>query len=49
MNFREGDFEKMGELFPQLDPSVAIRQLISAFVDKNHNQQHKPIETDVDL
>jgi hypothetical protein len=35
LNFREGDFEKMGQLFPDLGASAAIRRLISRFVDKH--------------
>ena len=34
LNFRPGDFDKMGELFPAKGPSVAIRETIAAFVDK---------------
>ena len=35
MNFRSGDFEKMGEMFEQ-GPSFAIRKLVSRFVDKHY-------------
>lgn len=36
LNIREGDMEKMAELFPQLGAGPAVRQLISAFVDKHY-------------
>ena len=34
LNLREGDFDQMALLFPKLGGSVAIRTLISNFVDK---------------
>lgn len=48
MNLRVGDFEKMKELFPKLDASVAIRDLISAFVDKHYAKTPQP-ESDQDV
>jgi len=39
MNLRRGDFDKMGELFPQLGPSKALRQLVQKFVDKHYAKQ----------
>lgn len=48
MNYRVGDFEKMQELFPKLVPSVAIRDLISAFVDK-HSPKTPPPESDQEV
>ena len=38
LNFRSGDFEKMGELFPDLGPSLAIRTLVERFVNKHYAQ-----------
>ena len=38
LNFREGDFERMAELFPELGGSCAIRTLVSKFVDKHYTQ-----------
>lgn len=38
LNIREGDFEKMAALFPRTSPSIAIRELISAFVNKHYGQ-----------
>ena len=35
LNLREGDFDEMALLFPKLGGSVAIRTLISNFVDKS--------------
>lgn len=48
LNFRPGDFEKMAEMFPSKGASVAIRELISAFVDKNYLESEMP-ETPTDL
>lgn len=39
LNLRVGDFEKMGELFPDKGSSNAIRDLISLFVDKHFKPQ----------
>lgn len=39
LNLRTGDFEKMGDLFPALGSSVAIRDLIAKFVDKQYASQ----------
>lgn len=36
LNFRVGDFEKFGEMFPEHGPSMAIRTIISAFVDLHY-------------
>jgi hypothetical protein len=43
LNFRPGDFDKMGELFPAKGPSVAIRETIAAFVDKLYTSAPTPI------
>ncbi len=34
LNLREGDFDRMALLFPKLGGSVAIRTLVSNYVDK---------------
>lgn len=31
---RKGDFERIGELFPDQRPTAVIRRIISQFVDK---------------
>jgi hypothetical protein len=36
LNLRAGDFERLGEIFPDLGPSVALRSIISAVIDKHH-------------
>ena len=41
INLRKGDFEKMGELFPANGPTIAIRNLISKFVDKHYGDDKK--------
>lgn len=38
LNIREGDMEKMAQLFPDLGAGPAVRQLITAFVDKHYIQ-----------
>lgn len=43
LNIREGDMEKMAQLFPDLGAGPAVRQLISAFVDK-HFVQPNPVQ-----
>jgi len=43
LNVREGDMEKMAQLFPDLGAGPAVRQLISAFVDK-HFVQPNPVQ-----
>lgn len=48
MNFRKGDFEKMHALFPDEYPSVSVRNLVSAFVDKHYDSTPTdtlPVET----
>ena len=40
LNLRQGDFEKMGTLFPAIGASEAIRRLVSKFIDK-----HLPSDT----
>lgn len=43
LNLRAGDFEKMAELFPKSGGgSIAIRDLISAFVDKHYRETTPP-------
>lgn len=49
LNLRKGDLAKMGELFPDQRPSVALRLLISAFVDKHFAKKTKTVETEIDL
>lgn len=44
LNLRTGDFEKMGELFPELGGSKAIRTLVSKFVDKNYTPSEPPAD-----
>jgi len=44
LNLRDGDFEKMGHLFPAKGPSASIRELLSAFVDKHYGVV--PLPTD---
>jgi len=39
LNLRPGDYEKMGELFPELRAGPAIRELVSKFVDKHYPKE----------
>jgi hypothetical protein len=50
MNFREGDFEKVAELFPSKHPSVMVRTILSAFVDKHYKEaKPPPTKEEIDL
>ena len=48
MNIREGDFEKLATLFPTMGASVAARKIISAFVDRFHQENVTPV-TDLSI
>ncbi len=49
LNLRPGDFQKMGELFPDLNSSTAIRTLVARFVDTHYKTQPAPKNLDVNL
>ena len=36
LNLRAGDFDRLGELLPELGPSGARRRIISSLIDKHH-------------
>lgn len=38
INLRHGDFEKLEEMFPSLGPTIAIRKLISGFIDAKYEK-----------
>lgn len=42
LNLRTGDFDRMGQLFPNMDSSTAIRTLLSRFIDKNWKEAKQP-------
>ena len=44
LNLRPGDFDKMGELFDDLDASTAIRTLVARFVDNNYTASTTEID-----
>lgn len=46
LNLRAGDFEALGELFPDLGPSVALRKIISSLIDKHHRAAAGNIKLD---
>ena len=50
LNLRPGDFQKMGELFPQVGSSESIRLLVSRFVDKHYKDNTAKVKVaDVSL
>lgn len=50
LNLRRGDYAKIGDLFPDLGAGPAIRQIVSAFVDKAAKAAQAPLpDTDVQL
>lgn len=46
LNLRSGDFERLGELFPDLGPSVALRKIISSLIDRHHKSVAGNIKLD---
>lgn len=49
LNLRPGDFDRMGELFPNLGSSLGIRTLISRFVDQNYQKSKVPTKLSIKL
>jgi hypothetical protein len=49
LNFRRGDFEKIEELFPDRQPSVVVRQLVAAFVDKHYERETSTVPVNAKL
>lgn len=50
LNLRAGDWEKLSELFPKHGPSIAVRKVVSAFVDKHYTETTVDVpSTDLDL
>ena len=49
LNLREGDFDRMGQLFPNMDSSTAIRTLVSRFIDKNWKEGKTPKGLDTEV
>lgn len=50
INLHGGDFEKMREMFPVKGPSIAIRNLVRAFLTKNYKPANRGnFETDIDI
>mgnify|MGYP003522887926 CR=1 FL=1 len=39
LNLRQGDYDKLGQLFVELGAGPAIRQIVSAFVDKHYGKE----------
>lgn len=48
LNLYRGDFERVAELFPDIEPSVVIRKVIRDFISKVEGQPILP-EVKVDL
>jgi|TARA_R110000851_G_scaffold17651_4_gene55809 hypothetical protein len=49
LNLRDGDLEKMKELFPTQSPSVSVRDLLSGFVDKYYEEPTSVVKLNHDL
>lgn len=49
LNLRTGDFDRMGQLFPAMDSSLAIRTLLSRFIDKNWKESKQPKGIDAEV
>jgi hypothetical protein len=49
LNLRTGDFDKIGQLFPNMDSSTAIRTLLSKFIDNNWKKARTPRGLDTDI
>lgn len=50
LNLRQGDLVKMKALFPSKKPSVAVRELVSAFIDKHYDASPTAeVEVETDL
>lgn len=49
LNLRTGDFDRMGQLFPHMDSSTAIRTLLSRFIDKNWKDAKQPKGINADV
>ena len=48
LNLRRGDYAAVGDLFPDLGAGPAIRQIISAFVDRAEAAA-KPVMPEADV
>ena len=46
LNLRAGDFAQLGEMFPKLGASVAVRRIISSVVDKYNESNADKIKLD---
>lgn len=46
LNLRDGDMERLAELFPRFHPSVMVRRIVSKFVDHSHNVEEQKIASD---
>ncbi len=49
LHLRTGDFDRMGQLFPNMDSSTAIRTLLSRFIDKNWKEGKTPKGLDTEV
>lgn len=51
LNFRAGDLDKLEALFPDMGKTVAVRKIISAFIDKHYAEptQLPEIEDTIEL
>lgn len=49
LNLREGDFERLAELHPDLKPAFVIRTLVASHVDKQAKTVLEEIEVELQL
>lgn len=51
LNFNDGDWDKLAEMFPEQGPSVAVRKIISRFVQEHYvpTQVESNPDLDIDL
>lgn len=49
LNLFEGDFAKLGAIFPNLGSGVVVRQLVRNFIINTEAQQKADVNTEVKL
>jgi len=49
LNLRQGDYDRMGQLFDGMNSAEAIRSLISKFIDKNWKEGKVPKGLDTEV
>lgn len=49
LNLRQGDYQRLGEMFPKMGGGRAIRELVIRFVDKHYRPAEDKPNLDVDI